>query len=301
MADQSPAARPKYKRSARNYLLDKHFQLKYTGFLVGIAIILSSVLGALLWKASDEVLMQTRGTVDQGKEAVQQGQRTVDQGQATVDQGKETIDRGKSVIKLSNDLNKLVTSTIENCYKDDEGLLTSFKNSTAEDDKKLLAEQSKLEADNTRLESDTQRLREDKVRLEERANGLELELKKAEKRQLQIRIGLAGVLVTLVLGIGIAGIMFTHKIAGPIFKMKRLFRQVGEGKLLVREKLRKGDELVHFFEAFEKMVGDLRDKKTDEIAAVDAILAQLENGEKTDKTVARLRELRAEMQHQVEA
>lgn len=301
MADQEPAARPKYKRSARNYLLDKHFQLKYTGFLVAIAIVLSSVLGALLWKASDEVLMQTRGTVDQGKEAVQQGQRTVDQGQATVDQGKETIDRGKSVIKLSNDLNKLVTSTIENCYKDDEGLLTSFKNSTAEDDKKLLAEQTKLEADNTRLESDTQRLRDDKVRLEERASGLELELKKAEKRQLQVRIGLAGVLVTLVLGIGIAGIMFTHKIAGPIFKMKRLFRQVGEGKLLVREKLRKGDELVHFFEAFEKMVGDLRDKKKDEITSVDEILAKMESGEDADKIIARLRELRAEMQHQVEA
>lgn len=301
MADQDSTARPKYKRSARNYLLDKHFQLKYTGFLVGIAIILSLVLGALLWRASDEVLLQTRGTVEQGKEAVAQGQRTVDQGQATVDQGKETIDRGKAVIKLSNDLNKLVTDTIETCYKDDAGLLTSFKNSTAEDDKRLLAEQTKLEADHTRLESDTQRLREDKVRLEERASGLEAELKKAEKRQLQIRIGLAGVLVTLVLGIGVAGIMFTHKIAGPIFKMKRLFRQVGEGKLLVREKLRKGDELVHFFEAFEKMVGDLRDKKQEEIAVLDEILAKLERGENTAASVARLKELRAEMQHQVEA
>ena len=44
-------------------------------------------------------------------------------------------------------------------------------------------------------------------------------------------------LALLVIAIGFAGIVFTHKIAGPIFKMKRLLRQVGEGKLVVSERL----------------------------------------------------------------
>jgi geranylgeranyl reductase len=56
----------------------------------------------------------------------------------------------------------------------------------------------------------------------------------------------------------VAGIVFTHKVAGPIFKMKRLLRQVGAGKLVLRERLRKGDELQHFFEVFEEMVAELR-------------------------------------------
>jgi nitrogen fixation/metabolism regulation signal transduction histidine kinase len=90
-------------------------------------------------------------------------------------------------------------------------------------------------------------------------------------------------------------VVFTHKIAGPIFKMKRLFRQVGEGKLVLREKLRKGDELVHFFEAFEKMVDQLRDKQKREIEEVDIILKQLEDERGDGVGVKQLRTLRAEM------
>src|SRR4051812_8967461 len=101
MAAEQTEARPRYKRSAKNYLLDKHFQLKYTGFLMGIAVALSLVLGAVLWRASNEVIRQARDTVDQNKE-------TVLQGQATVDQSQETVERGKDNVKLSDDLNKLV-------------------------------------------------------------------------------------------------------------------------------------------------------------------------------------------------
>ena len=77
----------------------------------------------------------------------------------------------------------------------------------------------------------------------------------------------------VVLGIGVAGIIFTHKIAGPIFKMKRLMRQVGEGKLVVKEKLRKGDELHHFFETFEKMVENLRTNQRGEIRRLEEVYA----------------------------
>ncbi|MFW5740656.1 MAG: hypothetical protein ACOC1F_09860, partial [Myxococcota bacterium] len=57
------SGRPRYKRSARNYLLDPRFQLKYTGLLVLIAILLSGVLGAQLWITSQAVIEQSQQAV----------------------------------------------------------------------------------------------------------------------------------------------------------------------------------------------------------------------------------------------
>ena len=58
----------------------------------------------------------------------------------------------------------------------------------------------------------------------------------------------------LVLLLGATGIVITHKVVGPVFKLKRLLRMVGTGKLDIREKLRKGDELEDLFEVFIAMV-----------------------------------------------
>ena len=263
------ALRPRYKRSAKNYLLDKHFQLKYTGFLVAITAVLSLALGGIIFEASRDVLRQTQETVEQGK--------------ATVEQGEATVVRGQKVIEESDKVSQVVGSTIENCYQGDDykPLLDSYKKDAADKAKALADEQAKLQADKKFLE--TQR------------DTLEKNFVEAKKRQTQLLIGLGAVLLILIFAIGVAGIVFTHKIAGPIFKMKRLFRQVGEGKLVLREKLRKGDELVHFFEAFEKMVDQLRDKQKREIEEVDQILKQLEEESSDSAGVKKLRSLRAEM------
>lgn len=277
----------KYKRSARNYLLDTHFQLKYTGFLMGIAVALSLLLGALLWRASDEVLAQARDTAEQNKETVRQGQATVEQSQATVARGKQNI-------KLSDDLNKLVSSTMEACYPGEESMLESYKKSTAENDAALKKDQDQLERDKAQNE-------EHKKALEEQAKKVEADVARLHDNLGKLRLGFMAALAALVLAIGVAGIVFTHKIAGPIFKMKRLFRQVGEGKLVLREKLRKGDELQHFFESFESMVNQLRAKQRQAIEDLDAALAQLEADGKADsEAAASLAQLRERLVEQVE-
>ena len=88
-----------------------------------------------------------------------------------------------------------------------------------------------------------------------------------------------------------------------------VLREVGEGKLAVRERLRKGDELQHFFETFEAMVAGLRKRQESEIARVDQILDKLGQAplshrgmkEFDDDGVEMLRQLRREMQDQLEA
>jgi hypothetical protein len=83
--------------------------------------------------------------------------------------------------------------------------------------------------------------------------------------------------------------------------MKRLLPQVGEGKLIVRERLRRGDELHDFFAVFEKMVDDLRHRKESEIAAIDKAIAKLEAGaDAQGEGVSMLKSLRSEMREHVE-
>ncbi|WP_437338172.1 HAMP domain-containing protein [Sorangium sp. So ce394] len=277
----APEVRARYQRSARNYLLDQKFQLKYTGFLVGISLALSVALGILLWNASSKIIEQSRSAVQQGQETVRQGQ--------------ETVKRGQEVLVQSRRVSEVVAMNIAKEYKDDPELAKTFGEAAQRDESKLKDEQARLERD--------------AASLQQRAAALERQAAEvADNQQMLLRL-IVALLSLLVLGVGVAGIVFTHKIAGPIFKMKRLLRQVGEGKLVVRERLRKGDELQHFFEAFEKMVEDLRARQQAKISKMDAILAKLEADARAQKGsaeidpdgIAQLKRLRTEMQEQLDA
>jgi hypothetical protein len=81
--------------------------------------------------------------------------------------------------------------------------------------------------------------------------------------------------------------------------MRRQIREVGEGVLRLPTPLRKGDELVAFFAAFETMVKSLRSRQQGEIDAVDRALAKLES-KVSSEDLDPLRRLRSEMQRSLE-
>ncbi len=265
--------RPQYKRSARNYLLDRHFQLKYTGLLVGVALVFASGLGILLWRSGGAIVEQSKVAVEQGRETVRLSQ--------------ETVERSQEVIKQSQKVSQVVAMNIAKEYADSPELAKTFQEEANKDEAKLAEDQRRFESDAKFLATRAQELEAQAAGVQATRNALALLL-------------IVGILV-LVAGIGVAGIVFTHRIAGPIFKMKRLMREVGEGKLILKERLRKGDELQHFFETFEKTVDQLRQKQMGEISRVDAILAGLEKEAPSAPAVVELRKLRAEMQDHLEA
>jgi nitrogen fixation/metabolism regulation signal transduction histidine kinase len=270
-------ARPQYQRSARNYLLDRHFQLKYAGLLAGIAAALSIALGIMLWRTSSEILRQSEQAVAQGKKTVAQGQ--------------ETVRRHQQAIEQSRITDNIVKMNIVKEYPDSPELAKVFEEDT--------------DGKAAKLKDEQERLKREAASLEQQAKQLEQQAAEMAVQQRTLLRVLVVVLSLLVLGVGMAGIVVTHKVAGPIHKMKRLLRQVGEGRLVVRERLRKGDELLHFFEAFEKMVGDLRTRQEAEIAKLDGIIEKLEagGGERRvpEEGVTLLKELRSEMRDQIEA
>lgn len=258
MAEAATARAPaggRHQRRLRNYLLDTQFQLKYTGYLVAIAVVLSASLGFILWRTSNAVLAQSYSTVNKGE---------------------QVVTFGKQVVEESRKVSAVVQMNIvkDEAYKDNPELLEAFKTDAQAQDDRLKKQQEQLES---------------------QAASLKQQSADIASQQRTMMTSLTAVLLLLVFGIGVAGILVTHKVAGPIYKMKRQIREVGEGKLKIPGKLRKGDELVDFFEAFNDMVVAWRKRQEDEIALLDAAMKQLE-GKAEAADLEPLKKLRAEMQ-----
>jgi len=66
-----------------------------------------------------------------------------------------------------------------------------------------------------------------------------------------VLLGLATIIVTL---------FVSHKIAGPLYRLKKAMEELGEGDLGVQIKLRQKDQLVHIAEAFNTMAKKLKER-----------------------------------------
>ena len=223
----------RHQRSVRNYLLDARFQLKYTSYLVGVALLISIVLGVFLWRTSGKVVEESARVVEESKKV-------------------------SDVVKM-----QIKDDPI---YGDNPELMKSFNESAADSDNKVAQQQDKVAA-------------QQRVMLGSVVGGLSL----------------------LVVLIGLVGIYITHKIAGPIYKMKTLLRQVGEGKLNFRGGLRKGDELQHFFEAFQLMADSLRERQRNEIETLEAGIASAKAGGASEESLAKIVTVRDAMKKSLEA
>lgn len=73
------------------------------------------------------------------------------------------------------------------------------------------------------------------------------------------------------------GIVLTHKVAGPLFKITTHLDKIRDGKLGVVYNLRKGDQLVDFFEHFKGAHDALRTRTEEDIALYDKAIAALGN------------------------
>ncbi len=217
----------RHQRSIKNYLIDSRFQLKYTSYLVGVALVISIVLGVFLWRTSGKVVEESARVVEESKKV-------------------------SDVVKM-----QIKDDPI---YGDNPELMKSFNESAVESDNKVAVQQQKVAT-------------QQRVMLGSVVGGLSL----------------------LVVLIGLIGIYITHKIAGPIYKMKTLLRQVGDGRLNFRGGLRKGDELQHFFEAFQQMVDSLKDRQAKEIETLEAGIASARTAGATDESLATILNVRDAM------
>lgn len=92
-----------------------------------------------------------------------------------------------------------------------------------------------------------------------------------QRHQQQTLYALLGILALFIFLVALMAIVITHRIVGPLFRIKRMAREVGDG--VVRPPtygLRPDDELQDVFAVFSDMVTQLRARTEADLAAVKA-------------------------------
>lgn len=108
-----------------------------------------------------------------------------------------------------------------------------------------------------------------------------------------VRRRIIGIVLAAGLALGLSlfavGIVLSHRIVGPSYRLKKLFWKVSRGDLTFTEKLRGGDELVDLFESFTSMVASLRAQHAGDLTRLDAALHTLVKAHPDDEGVKALR------------
>lgn len=138
---------------------------------------------------------------------------------------------------------------------------------------------SKLARDNAALAAgDNQTLlsiMEDEIRKSDAKSQQELEKVRRAGDDLRrsarlLVFGLVGAILILGGALTWIGLRMTQRIVGPVHRLKRLLRRVGTGKLIVGERLRKGDELEDLFDTFRQMTYSLMALQRGRLATLEA-------------------------------
>jgi methyl-accepting chemotaxis protein len=110
----------------------------------------------------------------------------------------------------------------------------------------------------------------------------------------KVLMGIVGGILTLMLVLGVTGIIVTHKVVGPAYKLRLLLNEVADGHLKLVGRLRKGDELQELFESFANMVEKLREAQASEVKELEGAIEQLRADQSGD-AVEHLSEVVARM------
>lgn len=228
-----------HARRKQSYLLDPRFQLKWTGYLVLIVVLVMTALGTVIARTAAR-------TSDTATLAVSQAERAFAESQAN---------------------SKLARQSVLIAAGDNPTLVHMMDESLAEVD----AQAEKNLADVRARQGDIVR----------------------DRKGLQRLLVLSG--VALVVLLFVMGIVITHRIVGPVHKMKRLLRRVSTGRLVIDERLRRGDELEDLFDTFLQMTYSLRALQQARLATLDDALRHAESSGAAPEVVDEMRALRAQM------
>lgn len=239
--EQAPrTGSPNAKRHLRNYLLDARFQLKFTAYIVAIALCVATILGGFLWSTSKRLLEEAEVAVASRQKAAE----------------------------MSKELSNSTLSNLVMEHLDD----PAFEAQTKE-------QSEKIERD-----------------FEKEKDAIVAQRAALVRQQKNVWFVLVACMAGFVLFIGTATIMTTHRIVGPLFRIKRLIADVTTGKLKVPTyPLRAGDELQDVFEAVTRMVQGLRERQGDDAQAVATMIERASRSKAAMELVPELQELEAKL------
>jgi len=122
-----------------------------------------------------------------------------------------------------------------------------------------------------------------------------------------VMLGIIGFAIILVLSISGVGILLTHKVAGPLYKISSFFGRIRDNRLgPAPAKLRKGDELQDFYLSFREMHQAVRGRVEDDVRVLEGALVAIEatpegRSPSIQKALDELRQLRKRKEDSLEA
>jgi hypothetical protein len=116
-----------------------------------------------------------------------------------------------------------------------------------------------------------------------------------KRQQSQLEWGMVGAVVLLCGGLFVFGILMTHKVAGPLYKVGLYLDKMKAGKFDKVYNLRKGDQLMSFFDHFKEAHTALRKVQESDVQHLKELIAAAEKNEaaKSPQLAALVAELRA--------
>jgi len=110
---------------------------------------------------------------------------------------------------------------------------------------------------------------------------------------------LIGIGAGLTVGLFLYGIKTTHRVAGPLFKIGGYCDRVAAGRFEATHSLRKGDQLVEFYEHFRAAHEALRMRQEADVACLRAMIAAADEADLASRSpdlASRLDDLRTLLQ-----
>lgn len=101
-------------------------------------------------------------------------------------------------------------------------------------------------------------------------------LARLERGRIRILWAMIATGIALVLGLALYGIKMTHRVAGPLFKVSLYLAKMRDGRFDKVYNLRKGDQLIEFYDQFKLAHGGIVAMQQADIARIAAVIAAAE-------------------------
>ncbi len=127
------------------------------------------------------------------------------------------------------------------------------------------------------------------------------EINALERGRLLILYVLIATGLLLVVGLAFYGIKMTHKVAGPLFKVSLYLGKMQQGRFDKVWNLRKGDQLVDFYEHFKNAHAGVVKMEKEDVVKLKAVIAAAEQaGAGNHATIVELRDIVARKEKAIE-
>ncbi len=283
-----------YKRSWRNLLLDKGYQLRFTMFMVIMAGLLMVGLGAWVLDVADSAttvaLDSIRARCTQTPVVPSPKAQVPDKPRSNVivETTEMTLVEPGAELPTQDDEPAADKPVADKPVADEPAADGADKPDDGEGDRpraKVALEPTQMEVFGAKA---AQAQREQvaaakKVHDECLAAQTQDEQMLSSRKRLIFWV-LIGVGSLLVVGLFGFGIKMTHRVAGPLFKVKGYFAKLRDDKYDEVYNLRKGDRLMEFYAVFKSAHDGLRQMQEEDVQQLTAMIAAAERADLASKS-----------------